>query len=87
MQSEETNTPAAQCADDYRRADVEKWYTRREPTTGQATKYREIHAAGRQLALLFCDTLPPGRARDLALDRLQESIQWAETSIARDVIP
>ena len=88
MQSDQTNTPAAQnapsCQSDYKRADVEKWFTRRAPTEGQKNCYQGIHDEGRKFALYLMDTLPPGRSRDLALDRLQEVIHWGETSIARD---
>lgn len=53
-----------------------------QPELGQLYRYTELRRNARELAILFCRFVPPGRERQLALTNLQQAIQWANAGIA-----
>lgn len=42
-----------------------------------------IRTTARGLALLFHETVPPGREANTALSKLEEAVMWANAGIAR----
>lgn len=58
-------------------------FTYHEPKGDQPERYIEIRARAKQLATLISKSCPPSRERSLALTKLEESVMWANASIAR----
>ena len=53
------------------------------PKEGQQEKYQELRAKGKELAYMILDLCPGSREASLAMTKLEESIMWANASIAR----
>lgn len=59
-------------------------FTYHAPKDGQAEKYEELRELAKQIALRINNLCPPSRERSLAFTKLEESIMWANASIARN---
>lgn len=53
----------------------------------QQARFKRIRKAANELRTAIFQTLPAGHARKRALDRLQESMMWANWGISRDRKP
>jgi hypothetical protein len=54
------------------------------PIGDQPKRYEILRSAARELAQLLCGSCPASRERSIALTKLEESIMWANASIARN---
>ena len=63
---------------------IERNFTCHPPKQGQPERYQQIRDAAKQLALLLNGQCPPSRERSLAMTKLEESVFWANASIARN---
>lgn len=59
-------------------------FTYHPPKDGQPEKYNDLRNAARELAELINNKCPDSREKSLALTKLEESIMWANASIARN---
>lgn len=59
-------------------------FTYHAPTDGQAVLYGEIRAKARELAEVIDGRCPDSREKSLAMTKLEESVMWANASIARN---
>lgn len=59
-------------------------FTYHPPKEGQTGKFQAIRGTGGHLASLINDLCPDGREKSLALTKLEESVMWANASIARE---
>ena len=59
-------------------------FTYHSPTSNQAGRYELLRAQARILAEEILRNCPPSRERSLAFTKLEESIFWANASIARN---
>ena len=64
--------------------DLNKRFTYHSPKDGQNERYEALRERGRLLALDICEKCPPCRERSLAITKLEETIMWANASIARN---
>jgi hypothetical protein len=64
--------------------DILKRFTYHPPKDGQPEKYTAIRDKAHQLAVLINDTCPDSREKSLAVTNLEESVMWANASIARN---
>jgi hypothetical protein len=62
---------------------IEHNFTYHPPKEGQPQKYIEIREKAKELALLLNDACPDGREKALAMTKLEESVFWANASVAR----
>lgn len=63
---------------------IENNFMYHSPKDGQAEKYEEIRAKGKELAYLIDSVCPNSREKSLAMTKLEESVMWANASIARN---
>lgn len=63
---------------------LENIYTYHAPRTGQTEKYIAIREKAKELAYLIDELCPDSRERSCAFTRLEESVMWANASIARN---
>lgn len=54
------------------------------PKGTQAERYPKLRAQARALAELIIDEVPKSRERSLALTKIEESVMWANSGIARN---
>jgi hypothetical protein len=54
------------------------------PKQGQPEKYEALRAQAKKMAYLIDELCPDCRERSLAFTKLEESIMWANASIARN---
>jgi hypothetical protein len=59
-------------------------FTYHAPKGDQQDRYLEIRRRAHELARLISDSCPKSRERSLALTKLEESVMWANASIARN---
>jgi hypothetical protein len=64
--------------------DLQNRFTYHAPKEGQPERYVLIRDAARQLAELITENTPASREQSLALTKLEESVFWANASIARN---
>lgn len=64
--------------------DIEKNFTYHPPKEGQPEKYVAIRNKGKELAELIDELCPNSREKSLSMTKLEESIMWANASIARN---
>ena len=64
--------------------DIDNRFTYHPPKSDQNERYVSLRYQARMLAISICDHCPPSRERSLALTKLEESIMWANASIARN---
>lgn len=66
---------------------IETNFTYHPPHGDQARRYRELRELAKSLAYEIAEKCPPSRERSLAFTKLEESIFWANASIARNEPP
>jgi len=64
--------------------DIEKRFTYRPPKESQPKKYEILRASAKELAYLITNLCPDSREKALALTKLEETVMWANASIARN---
>jgi hypothetical protein len=65
--------------------EVEKRFTHVEPNGVRAQLHEHARAEFKRLAETLARTLPESREKSLAFTALEESLMWANASIARNV--
>jgi hypothetical protein len=65
-------------------ADLANRFTYHKPFGSQPVRYEVIRDHARGLATMLVELCPPSRELSLALTKLEESIFWANASIARN---
>jgi len=63
--------------------DLENRFTYHAPKEGQPQMYTDIRAKALELAVMMDERCPDSREKALALTKLEESVMWANASIAR----
>ncbi|MEV2353614.1 hypothetical protein ABND43_17985 [Paenibacillus larvae] len=63
---------------------IENNFKYRAPKEGQPEKYAAIREKAKELAYLLDELCPNSREKSLALTNLEQSIMWANASIARN---
>lgn len=63
---------------------VARNFTYHPPTDEQGALYKAIRAKARELAELVEERCPNSREKSLAMTKLEESVMWANASIARN---
>lgn len=63
---------------------VARNFTYHPPTDEQVGHYKEIRSKARELAELVEARCPNSREKSLAMTKLEESVMWANASIARN---
>jgi len=64
--------------------DLENRFTYHPPCNDQAERYERIRAEALRFALLIEGLCPDSRERSLAVTNLEETVMWANASIARN---
>jgi hypothetical protein len=64
--------------------DLNNRFTYHSPKGTQADRYGKLREAAKSLAWDICENCPESRERSLALTNLEQSIFWANASIARN---
>lgn len=64
--------------------DVNNIFTYHAPISDQLDRYSDIREKAKNLAKLLLEYCPHSRERSLALTKLEESVFWANASIARN---
>lgn len=64
-------------------ADIENRFTYHPATPGQAKLYETIRDGAKALAEFVNESCPDGREKSLAITHLEETVFWANASIAR----
>lgn len=62
---------------------IENAFTYHAPKEGQLEKYQAIREKAKELAYLIDDAAPQSREKSLAMTKLEETVMWANASIAR----
>ena len=62
---------------------IENNFMYHAPTGDQPEKYEKLRAKGKELAYLMENCCNQGRELSLAMTKLEESVMWANASIAR----
>ena len=62
---------------------IESTFTYHAPKPGQPEQYTAIREKAKELAYLIDRTCPDSREKSLAMTKLEESVMWANASIAR----
>lgn len=65
-------------------AQIGKAFKYHPPKDGQTDRYVQIRDRAGELACLLTATCPPSRELSLAMTKLEESVMWANASIARN---
>lgn len=67
------------------KAMVENNFLYHPPKSGsQSEKYETLRSKAKEFALLIIDCTPESREQSLAITKLEESVIWANASIARN---
>lgn len=61
---------------------IDNTFTYHRPFGTQQVRYEALRSAARELATLIQGSCPESREKSLALTNLQQSIMWANASIA-----
>jgi len=64
--------------------EIMKRFTYHAPTQGQPELYESIRHVARDFATCINDLCPESREKSLAMTKLEESVMWANASIARE---
>jgi hypothetical protein len=75
MEKEQNNIPRDELANNF---------TYHAPKKDQQKRYELLRQLHKDLAYFVCDNCPLSRERSIALTRLEESVMWANASIARN---
>lgn len=62
---------------------IENNFMYHAPKEGQAEKYDQLRSKAKELAYLIDELCPNSREKSLATTNLEESVMWANASIAR----
>lgn len=62
---------------------IENNYRHHAPQSGQPEKYEAIRSKAKELAYLVDELATNSREKSLAQTKLEESVMWANASIAR----
>lgn len=65
-------------------SDLEKNFTYRAPSDNQKERYAHLRTMAKDLAVEIERLCPACRERSLALTKIEESVMWANASIARN---
>ncbi|MDY7222078.1 Acb2/Tad1 domain-containing protein [Halalkalibacterium halodurans] len=65
-------------------AQIENNFTYHPPKEDQPEKYTKIREKAKELALLIDQECPNSREKSLAMTKLEETVMWANASIARN---
>lgn len=63
---------------------IENNFKYHAPKEGQQEKYEAIRSKAKELAYLIDEACPGSREKSLAMTKLEESVMWANASIARN---
>lgn len=63
--------------------ELDKRFTYHEPNEDKKIRFLNIRNAAKQLAYIIDNVCPEGREKSLSLTRLEESVMWANASVAR----
>lgn len=63
---------------------IENAFTYHAPKKGQPEKYQAIRDKAKELAYVIDEAAPESREKSLALTKLEETVMWANASIARN---
>lgn len=63
---------------------IEKSYTYHAPKNDQTARYTSIREKAKELAYMIDELCPESRERSLAFTKLDETVMWANASIARN---
>lgn len=64
--------------------DLKNRFTYAPPQPDQIERYQEIRVCAFELAKLIAEDCPPSRERSLAFTNLEQTVFWANASIARN---
>jgi len=64
--------------------DLDKRFTYHAPKGDQPARYEALRGKAREFAEVISKTCPDSREKSLALTKLEESVMWANASIARN---
>lgn len=64
------------------KSDVEKIFTYHKPTRTQPERYELMRSKALELAVMIVENCPESREKALAITNLQQTIMWANASIA-----
>ena len=62
---------------------IENNFKYHSPKPGQNEKYEALRAKAKELAYMFEDMCPDSREKSIAITNLEQSVMWANASIAR----
>ena len=62
---------------------IENEFTYHPPTPDKIPKWEAIRAKARELAQIISNECPGGHDQDIAIERLNECVFWANAAIAR----
>ena len=65
-------------------AEIENNFMYHKPKAGQNEKYETLRAKAKEFAYLVDDLCPGGKEREISMVKLEESVMWANTAIARN---
>lgn len=63
---------------------IENNFMYHAPNADQQEKYEKIRKQAKELAYLIDEVCPASREKSLAMTKLEESVMWANASIARN---
>jgi len=63
---------------------IENNFKYHTPKEGQEEKYESIRGKAKELAYLIEETCPASREKSVSMTKLEESMMWANASIARN---
>ncbi|WP_430735835.1 DUF7681 family protein [Gracilibacillus dipsosauri] len=63
---------------------IENNFSYHAPTEEQVKKYNEIREKAKELAYLLENHCPNSREKSLAMTNLEQSVMWANASVARN---
>ncbi len=62
---------------------IENNFMYHSPKEGQNDKYEALRAKAKELAYLIDESCPDSREKSVAITNLEQSVMWANASIAR----
>ena len=63
---------------------IENNFQYHTPKLGQPERYDKLREKAKEFAYLINETCPNSRERALAMTKIEESVMWANASIARE---
>lgn len=63
---------------------IENNFTYHSPKQDQPERYEQIRSKAKELALLILGCCPDSRERSIAFTQLEDTVMWANASIARN---